>query len=41
MAPPPVDIEANQSQERDAFIGQLPKRIAAIEDIWAKLTGTA
>ena len=41
MAPPPVDIEANQLQERDAFVSQLPKRIAAIEDIWAKLTGTA
>ncbi|MGB5639911.1 MAG: EAL domain-containing protein [Sedimenticolaceae bacterium] len=37
MAPPPDDMVADPARQRDAFVRQLPKRIAAIEDIWARL----
>ena len=39
MAPPPDDKSSGQSQRKRGFVRQLPKRIAAIEDIWAKLSG--
>ena len=38
MAPPPDETDATQRKEREAFVLQLPKRIAAIEDIWARLS---
>jgi len=38
MAPPPDDKGSGLPAEKDVFVQQLPKRIAAIEDIWAKLT---
>lgn len=41
MAPPPDDHGSAQAKEKDIFVRQLPKRIAAIEDIWAKLTNGA
>ena len=41
MAPPPADKDSDQVKDKDVFIQQLPKRIAAIEDIWAKLTSGA
>jgi len=37
MALPPDDMDSALTTEKDAFLRQLPKRIAAIEDIWAKL----
>ena len=37
MVLPPDVTRVAQATERDAFIRQLPKRIAAIEDIWARL----
>ncbi|MCB1802063.1 MAG: EAL domain-containing protein [Gammaproteobacteria bacterium] len=41
MAPPTGESDNHQGSERDEFIQQIPKRIAAIEEIWAKLeTGT-
>jgi diguanylate cyclase (GGDEF)-like protein len=39
MAPPPDEQGSGLPLEKDVFVQQLPKRIAAIEDIWAKLTG--
>ncbi len=41
MAPPPDDMSSGQAKEKEVFVRQLPKRIAAIEDIWAKLHGGA
>ena len=38
MAPPPDEKGSGLPVEKDVFVQQLPKRIAAIEDIWAKLT---
>lgn len=41
MAPPTGESDDHQGSGRDEFIHQLPKRIAAIEEIWSKLeTGT-
>ncbi len=37
MALPPDDMDSALTTEKDAFLRQLPKRIAAIEDIWARL----
>ena len=38
MAPTPDDKGSGQTDEKDIFVRQLPKRIAAIEDIWVKLS---
>lgn len=38
MAPSPGDITPSKIKDKDAFVEQLPKRIAAIEDIWAKIS---
>ena len=38
MAPPPDEKAASKAKQKDAFVRQLPKRIAAIEDIWSRLT---
>jgi diguanylate cyclase (GGDEF)-like protein len=38
MAPSSGRLDENPGQERDAFVAQLPKRIAAIEDVWSKLS---
>ena len=37
MAPPPDATDAGQTRERDTFVLQLPKRIAAVEEIWSRL----
>lgn len=37
MASPPDDRDKGDAARIDAFVRQLPKRIAAIEDIWARL----
>lgn len=36
--PPPDDRQQAQTSERDAFVVQLPTRLAAIEDIWSRLS---
>jgi len=41
MAPPPDDLSSRQVKDKDVFVRQLPKRIAAIEDIWSRLTNSA
>ena len=41
MAPPPDDRGSGLPVEKDVFVQQLPKRIAAIEDIWARLTSSS
>lgn len=41
MAPPPGETNTDRSKTRDAFVRQLPKRIAAIEDIWSRLQNTS
>ena len=37
MAPPPDVTPGSHEVGRDAFVQQLPKRIAAVEDIWSRL----
>ena len=37
MAPSPDEMDAGRVKDKEAFVRQLPKRIAAIEDIWSKL----
>ena len=37
MAVPPGKKDTGQSNEREAFVQQLSTRVAAIEEIWAKL----
>lgn len=41
MSPPPENQELAHAGDRDAFVQQLPRRIAAIEDIWSRLTSGA
>ena len=38
MAPSSGHLDENSGQERDVFVAQLPKRVAAIEDVWSKLS---
>ncbi len=38
MAPSPDDLAPAKIKDKDAFVQQLPKRVAAIEDIWAKIS---
>jgi diguanylate cyclase (GGDEF)-like protein len=40
MSPSARDVDENPNQGRDTFVTQLPQRIAAIEDIWSKLSTT-
>ncbi len=41
MASPPDDSDKERGIGKDAFIRQLPKRIAAVEEIWARLESGA
>ncbi|MCB1772111.1 MAG: EAL domain-containing protein [Gammaproteobacteria bacterium] len=38
MAPSSGHLDEHSGQGRDAFVAQLPKRVAAIEDVWSKLS---
>ena len=40
MAPTPDDKGSGQTDDKDVFVRQLSKRIAAIEDIWVKLSSS-
>jgi hypothetical protein len=41
MAPPPEDEDTGQVEDKEVFVRQLPKRIAAVEDNWSRLESGA
>ncbi|MGB5497152.1 MAG: EAL domain-containing protein [Sedimenticolaceae bacterium] len=41
MVPPPEDKDTGQVVDKEVFVRQLPKRIAAVEEIWSRLESGA